>query len=213
MLFGEPFRDESGITRMASVETSDDEVRRRAQTGDPAAFRRIAELHSGPLTACAFSLCRDRHFAEDLVQETLVEAWRSLSRFDGRCRFSTWLYGILRNRYMKAIRRHAISVKCHQDAISPETFAKGGPTPACAAERSEDALRVRNAVAGLVDEHRLVVELRFFVGATLDEIAAIVGCPLGTVKSRLHHGLEKLRQMNLAMNHFQQYRESESRKP
>ena len=57
------------------------------------------------------------------------------------------------------------------------------------------------------EEHRLVVELRFFAGATLDEIATALGCPLGTVKSRLHHALEKLRQMNLAVNLFTSTRE------
>jgi RNA polymerase sigma-70 factor (ECF subfamily) len=78
---------------------------------------------------------------------------------------------------------------------------------------SEDAQRVRQAVASLPEEHRLVVELRFFAGATLDEIAAALGCPLGTVKSRLHHALEKLRQMNLAVNLFASSRETRESKP
>jgi RNA polymerase sigma-70 factor (ECF subfamily) len=68
-------------------------------------------------------------------------------------------------------------------------------------------------VASLPEEHRLVVELRFFAGATLDEIAAALGCPLGTVKSRLHHALEKLRQMNLAVNLFTPCREARESKP
>ena len=75
-------------------------------------------------------------------------------------------------------------------------------TPSSFAEASEDARRVRQAVASLPEAHRLVVELRFFAGATLDEMAAVLGCPLGTVKSRLHHALEKLRQMNLEVNLF-----------
>jgi len=52
---------------------------------------------------------------------------------------------------------------------------------------------VQAAVAALPDQHRLVVELRFFASASLDKIATLVGCPLGAVKSRLHHALEKLR--------------------
>ena len=78
---------------------------------------------------------------------------------------------------------------------------------------SEDAQRVRQAVASLPEEHRLVVELRFFAGARLGEIAAVLGCPLGTVKSRLHHALEKLRQMNLEVNLFTSCRESGDSKP
>jgi RNA polymerase sigma-70 factor (ECF subfamily) len=57
-------------------------------------------------------------------------------------------------------------------------------------------------VAALPDEHRAVLELRFFAGASLDEIAALLGCPLGTVKSRLHHGLEKLRRARISVNLF-----------
>jgi RNA polymerase sigma factor (sigma-70 family) len=68
-----------------------------------------------------------------------------------------------------------------------------GQAPPVAAERAEEARLVQAAVAALPAEHRLVVELRFFAGASLDEIATLVGCPLGTVKSRLHHALEKLR--------------------
>ncbi len=79
--------------------------------------------------------------------------------------------------------------------------------PDRSAEASEDAQRVRRAVASLPEEHRLIVELRFFSGATLDEIAVVLGCPLGTVKSRLHYALEKLRQMNLAVNLFTSSRE------
>ena len=78
---------------------------------------------------------------------------------------------------------------------------------------SEDARRVRCAVDELPEEHRLVVELRFFAGAALEEIAATLGCPLGTVKSRLHHALEKLRRMNLAVNLFASSRESRERTP
>ena len=150
--------------------------------------------------AARLALGKDGHWAEDLAQETLVEAWRSLARFDGRCRFSTWLYGILRHRFLKG-RRHQNAARISApDALGqvPSTAY----TPDRSAEASEDARRVRRAVASLPEEHRLVVELRFFAGATLDEIAAALGCPLGTVKSRLHHALEKLRQMNLAVNLF-----------
>ena len=68
-------------------------------------------------------------------------------------------------------------------------------------------------MTSLPEEHRLVVELRFFAGATLDEIAAALDCPLGTVKSRLHNALEKLRHKNLAVNLFASSRETKESKP
>jgi len=196
------------------VNTPEDDERLlidRARAGEASAFERLAEQHAARLWRCALALGRDGHWAEDLTQETLVEAWRSLARFDGRCRFSTWLYGILRHRFLKG-RRHQNAARISAtDALgqTPST----ADSPDCSAEASEDAQRVRRAVASLPEEHRLVVELRFFAGATLDEIAAALDCPLGTVKSRLHHGLEKLRQMNLAVNLFSPDRESRESRP
>ena len=194
------------------MNTSEDDERElidRAQAGEVSAFGRLAELHVGRLWRCALVLAKDSHWAEDLAQETLLEAWRSLARFDGRCRFSTWLYGILRHRFLKGRRKQNAARLSATDALEqvPDTV----PAPDRCAETCEDAQRVRQAVACLPEQHRLVVELRFFAGATLEEIATALDCPLGTVKSRLHHGLEKLQQMDLAVNLFQPYRETGER--
>jgi RNA polymerase sigma-70 factor (ECF subfamily) len=208
----EPFGGDRAIT--GTVNMSADDERKlidRAQAGEPIAFERLAEQHAARLWRCALALGKDGHWAEDLAQETLVEAWRCLSRFDGRCQFSTWLYGILRHRFLKGWRQQNAARTATPDAIGLEPDI--ACTPDRSAEASEDASRVRRAVANLPEAHRLVVELRFFAGATLDEIAAALDCPLGTVKSRLHHALEKLRQMHLAVNLFTPSRESWVNKP
>ncbi len=181
------------------------EILRRAQDGQAAAFGRLVELHAEPLWRCARALCHDDHEAEDLAQETLVAAWRSLRQFDGRCRFSTWLYGILRHRFLKARRKPRPAVGGDETAArQPSREAE----PLAAAQQAEDARLVQTALAALPDEHRAVLELRFFAGAALDEIATLLGCPVGTVKSRLHHGLEKLRHERIAVNLFAGFGES-----
>lgn len=183
---------------------------RLAQAGDVAAFRQLAQRQQAFLFACAYTFCRDRHGAEDLAQETLVAAWRSLARFDGRCQLSSWLYGILKHRYLKVgTRRVGPSI----DDLPADTLPQQTSTPARDAEQAEDAAQVRAAVASLPEEHRQVIELRFFAGASLDEIATALDCPLGTVKSRLHHGLEKLRKRKFEMNLFSPSRESLERNP
>ena len=192
-------------------EDTERELIDRAQTGEATAFERLVSLHAARLWRCALALCRDGHWAEDLSQETLVEAWRCLARFDGRCQFSTWLYGILRHRFLKGRRHQNAARLSAPDA--PGQVPCTAHTPSSSAEASEDARRVRQAVSSLPEVHRLVVELRFFAGATLDEIAAALGCPSGTVKSRLHHALEKMRQMNLEVNLFTSSRESRESKP
>lgn len=171
----------------------------RAQGGEAAAFGRMVELYAELVWRCARGLCGDDQEAENLAQETFVEAWRSLPRFDGRARFSTWPYGVLRHRYLKWRRKSRVVSEEDDEAVErPSREAD----PSAAAQQAEEARLVRAALAALPDEHRTVLELRFFAGASLDEIATPIGCPLGTVKSRLHHGLEKLRRGNLGVNLF-----------
>ena len=193
--------------------TFDGELIRRVQAGEQQAFQQIAGQHTEQLFRCALALCRDRQLAEDISQETLLEAWKSIERFDGRCRFSTWLYGILRHRFLKARERAARRIVAESPSYDPQSTSQAASDPTQVSERSEDADRVRKAVAALPDEHRQVIELRFFADAKLGDIAAALDIPLGTVKSRLHNGLEKLRQLNLAVNLFSATGESSVRQP
>jgi RNA polymerase sigma-70 factor (ECF subfamily) len=212
VLTREPFGGNTGIMGTVNAHEDDEhELIGRAKAGEAVAFQRLAKQHAAPLWRCALALGKDGHWAEDLVQETLLEAWRSLARFDGRCRFSTWLYGILRHRFLKGRRGRSAAGLSAPEALGQKQCTRRSPDQS--AEVSEDTERVRRAVTSLPEEHRLVVELRFFAGATLDEIAAALGCPLGTVKSRLHYALEKLRQMNLAVNLFTSSGETKESKP
>ncbi len=208
----EPLRGERGIIGMSNpLGEPDDELIRRAKAGELSAFQTLAERHAETLCRCAMSWCRDRQLAEDIAQETLVEAWRSLAKFDGRCRFSTWMYGILRHRFWKARRRRLHVRATPLSAAQGERVLPSSLGPESLLLRAEEAERVRLAVAELPDEHRQVIELRFFAGASLNEIVTALDVPLGTVKSRLHNGLEKLRQQNLVMNLFPTSRQSPAR--
>ncbi len=192
---------------MAQSETDDTHLLVRAQAGDAAAFSVLSLRHGERLRRTALAMCRDLHLAQDLAQETLAEAWRSLARFDGRCRFTTWLHGILVHRSHKAV-RHAASrprLLTREDAPRPESIDVR--SPAAMAELREGAAVLHAAVGALPEEHRAVIELRFFADLPLEEIAAALDVPLGTVKSRLFHALEKLRRANLSMNLFAALRE------
>jgi RNA polymerase sigma-70 factor (ECF subfamily) len=181
---------------------------RRARAGDAPAFCQLTEPLQARLLRQAAALTGDLSVAEDLVSETLVEAWKSLDRYDETCRFSTWLYAILLHRRQKMARR----ARSRPSVLAwLPSFARDGlisrqeklpspePSPSESAARSETAAWVRQCVDRLPERHRRVILLRFFEDAALADMAVVLGCPEGTVKSRLHHALEKLRQMK--MNH------------
>ena len=174
----------------------------RARTGDAEAFGELSREHGDRLFRQALALCGDAGAAEDLVQETFLEAWRCLPRYHGGCRFFTWLCSILVHRHQSARRRRwpmPFSLLFGGERDEADRFLSDvkdtGPGPATAAERAEQAARVLRSLAELPRRQREVVYLRYYADDSLEGIAAALGCPVGTVKSRLSHGLERLRRM------------------
>jgi len=178
----------------------------RARAGDADAFCRLIEPWQTRLLRQAAALSGDVSTAEDLVAETFVEAWKSLARYDESCRFSTWLYAILLHRHQKWTRR----ARCRPVALAwlpvferdplvtrQENVPAPEPSPAEDAARNENSALMRECVARLPEKHRRIILLRFFEDASLPDMARVLGCPVGTVKSRLHHALEKLRRIKM----------------
>ena len=175
----------------------------RAQVGDTEAFCEICRLYETRLWRQAIALCGDVTLAEDLAQDTLVEAWKCLRRYNGRCQFFTWLCAILLNRYRNTVRaKRPVPLswlaghdrKEFQNSI--DTLADQDSSPDQAAQLREQATLVRTCIQALPTKHQQVIYLRFYVDDSLEGIAAALGCSVGTVKSRLFHALDKLRGMN-----------------
>jgi RNA polymerase sigma-70 factor, ECF subfamily len=177
-----------------------------ARAGDADAFCRLIEPLQTRLLRQAAALSGDVSTAEDLVSETLVEAWKSLARYDESCRLSTWLYAILLHRHQKWRRRAGSRplalawlpffereplVARQENVPAPE------PSPAEDAASNENSALMRECVARLPEKHRRIIQLRFFEDASLPDMARVLGCPVGTVKSRLHHALEKMRKIKM----------------
>jgi RNA polymerase sigma-70 factor (ECF subfamily) len=139
-----------------------------------------------------------------LAQDTLVEAWKCLRRYNGQCQFFTWLCAILLNRYRNTVRERRPmpfsafpEVDQHELECSFGRLADPGSLPDEAAQRRERAAQVRNCIEALPAKQQQVIYLRFYVDDSLGGIAAALGCSVGTVKSRLFHALERLRGMNV----------------
>jgi len=181
----------------------------QAAAGNRAAFDALCAPLRRRLLRHAFGLCRCETQAQDLAQETLLEAWKSIQRFNGQCQFSTWLCAILLRRHQSARRRARWRELLH-------AFTPGEPEPPAgqvdpdataaapdeAAELSERSRLILRALDRLPARQREVVFLRFYEDASLAEIAAALGCAAGTVKSRLFHALENLRAMQVFDHEF-----------
>lgn len=189
----------------------------QARAGDGEAFCRLMEPLEGRLFQQALALCRDTPTAEDLVSETLVEAWKGLARYDETCRLTTWLYSILLHRYQKNVRRlrsrpvSLAALPAQEAVLRYETHcqrASADPSPAESAMQTEVNRELRQMIEGLAEKHKQVVLLRFFEGASLGEMALVLKCSAGTVKSRMHHALKHLRRTKNSMNLFSAIRDT-----
>ncbi|MGH9244629.1 MAG: sigma-70 family RNA polymerase sigma factor [Acidimicrobiales bacterium] len=144
------------------------------------------DSHAGELFGYAFRALEDRGLAEEAVQETFVRAWRAANRFDpalGAAR--TWLFAICRNVVVDLARSRAARASREEAVIR---FPAGDEL-----ERRLRAWQVEEALGRLSDHHREVLVATYYEGRPAAEVAARVGIPEGTVRSRLFYGLKALR--------------------
>ncbi len=163
---------------------------RRMASGDENAVRELYAAYGQRLFAYALRLTNDRAAAEDVTQETLVIAWRTAGRFRGEGRLIAWLLGIVHHNAMNAFRHSPASQPLEAlEETAPGTHA----SPEEQAQAEEMKRWVRKGLQDLSTEHRAVLELVFYQGLTLSEVAEVCNCPRGTVKSRLSYARRHLR--------------------
>jgi RNA polymerase sigma-70 factor (ECF subfamily) len=185
--------EERGRERMQGSETtSPDDARLVAAVaaGDRDALAALYDRHTTAMFAVAQRLLRSRQDAEDLLHDVWVETWRRAGDYDSRRgSVRSWLLlrvrsrGIDRLRALEAARRHAMA----------QEHEAQRPRVAHAAWDAPDCTRARSALADLPAEQRALVEAAYFEGMSCSELAARFEIPLGTVKSRLSAGVDKLR--------------------
>ncbi len=172
---------------------------RRVALDDRAAFTRLYREAAPTLIRYASGLLAgDREAAEDAVDEAFVAIWQQAGRFDGRGDAMGWMRRIVRNKAIDWLRKQREVSASGGAAL--ENFANkpsGEPTPFDQAEQRSSATKLREALSGLSFEHREAIWLCYFEEMPLREIAAVVGCPENTVKTRLFHARKMLRESAL----------------
>jgi RNA polymerase sigma-70 factor (ECF subfamily) len=159
----------------------------RAQQGDDVAFAELVDLDGDTCYAIAYRILRDAERAQDAVQQAFLLAWRELPRLRDPERFSPWLYRLLVNACYEELRRHRRWV------TRIRMLPVDGPSEPDSTVSVDDRDALDRAFRRLTPEHRAVFVLHHHTGLPLAEIADVVGVPVGTVKSRLHHATRSLR--------------------
>jgi RNA polymerase sigma-70 factor (ECF subfamily) len=154
----------------------------------------IAEKHFARIHRAALVLCGNPWDADDLAQETFLVLSRQPEGFQGRSNIYTWLYGVLLNLERRERRRYGVRNRKLKIVWENQSDATpNSPPAAAAAETTEWKQSLWSRVAQLPDGQRQTLVLRFSEGLSYQEIAETLACPLGTVKSRIFHGLAALR--------------------
>jgi RNA polymerase sigma-70 factor (ECF subfamily) len=169
------------------------------RAGQTEAFGLLVERHQDRLYPTILRLIGSAEDAEDVLQDAFVRAFEKLEQFHGESSFYTWIYRIAVNLALSGYRRRRVR-GTYRPMRNGEVPSGEGPAdvsldadPTAALERAERERAVESALNKLGPEHRAVVILKDFDGHRYEEISAILGVPVGTVRSRLHRARCELR--------------------
>jgi RNA polymerase sigma-70 factor (ECF subfamily) len=166
----------------------------RCQAGDPAALAEIVARFDGRLRYYLRRLLGDalQSGVDDVLQEVWIDVWRGVGRLAQPAAFATWLYTITRRRALAfAGRRQPTTSLADNDGVVdvPEADAESD------AFGADDAARIHAGLSRLAPRHREALVLRYMEGMSYEEIASVVGCGVGTVRSRIHYAKRELRRI------------------
>jgi RNA polymerase sigma-70 factor (ECF subfamily) len=189
------------------TEASDQDLVRRARTGEQAAFQELLERHQGRVYHHALRLMGNSQDAEEVLQDTFLQVYRNLERFEERSRFSTWVYRIATNEALMRLRR----ARRTREVFLEDALGRDGEVPA---ESLRDFTRgaleetegremlgiLQRLLAEMPEDYRAVFALRDIDGLTNAEVAEVLEISVSAVKSRLHRARLYLRDRLTALS-------------
>ena len=179
-------------TRQLDAGDLQDDVRlmERVAMEDVAAFEIIYRAYYPRLERFLRGMLRQAGVVDEVLDDTMLVAWRKAHTWDASSRLSTWLFAIAYRQALKALRRHVpVMEAVDEPAIAPEDEPEG--------ELMHQQLHAQldTALSGLSPEHRAVMELTYYQGYSCREIAEITGCPVATVKTRMFYARRKMKSL------------------
>jgi RNA polymerase sigma-70 factor, ECF subfamily len=182
---------------------TDQEVVALARHGQDAAYRELVRRYERPVFSLVYRMVRDRELAEDLSQETFVKALNAIESYRPEFKFSSWIFKIANNAAIDHLRRRELDTLSLDGSPHAETPEAIEATALQIGDRQETALEevearelggeIETAISRLRPEYRSCIVLRHVEGRAYEEIAEILGLPLGTVKTYIHRARNELR--------------------
>lgn len=186
----------SAAQPVGPAERADDRTDRElvaaTRTGEMRAFDALFYRYREGIFRVGLAITKDAAYAEEIVVDTFARAYRAIDRLEPDDSLRPWLYRVAVNLSYNRQPRKGITFSALEDALDDAMSAEEASPPALA-ERAEVRAVVLECVDRLGPKHKVVVVLHYLNGLNLAEIAQVVDCPVGTVKSRLHYALRKLR--------------------
>lgn len=162
----------------------------RMAAGEVAALEAFYKSVQGPVYAFILKRMRNSADASEVLNEVMLEAWRSAARFEGRSKALTWVIGIAQHKMIDQLRKR-------RDHLNDEVL-EAMPDPhavdmSAVLANAGDAELVRRCIERLSEDHRMVVHLAFYEEMSYTEIAEIAASPIGTIKTRMFHAKQSLK--------------------
>lgn len=188
---------------LALIQATDHDLVALAASGSEKAYRELLDRYQRPVFSLIYRMVRDREQAEDLAQETFVKVFNHIDRFDPKYKFSSWIFKIASNLTIDAIRKKeldTVSLDGSRHATTSDdvdatriTVESRDENPEEYLEAKELGREIEQAIGGLRAEYQTAILLRHVEGRPYEEIAEIMGVPLGTVKTYIHRARSELR--------------------
>ena len=185
------------------MQFSDEELMQQAKEGNSRAFDVLVRKWEHRVFNLIYRIVGDFETAEDIRQEVFIRIYKSAKQYRPRGQFKTWLYRIAVNCSINEVRKRerrqtlplSISHDDGEQQKLEDVIPDHNPGPDEVIQCNEIAEHIQGALLRLSNEQRAVIVMKHYEGLKFREIASVLDCPLGTVKSRMHQGLEQMRIM------------------
>lgn len=198
-----PRPDARTLSALDYAQLDDRELAGLAARGREPAFRELLKRYERPVFSLIYRMVRDRSLAEDLAQEAFIRAFNAIGSYNTSYKFSNWIFKIANNHTIDHLRKRKLdTVSIHgsphattQDEISQSRLVvqADDESPLELMEHRELGSQIESAIGELREEYRTAILLRHVEGYAYEEIADIMGLPLGTVKTYLHRARNELK--------------------